>query len=231
MNIFTKTLIAGAIAAVALTGCSAAVNGDNPSPSANQSVDAKSQKELATKFVSEYYAGWFKAGDKDSYQELQDKVTEIVGEDDGTIPSNDPVEFFDALPEEKQKELAKVTAEMSDNAKFYDTTGMSDSEAAVLHIMVASLSELMSVGGAVEIESNPDKIEVKDNVAIVPFSALSVTFSSFEPPKTTTKEMKDEEGFPLKLVFKNNVWKVDGKDFLKTIMTPDTTQTDNENTQ
>lgn len=220
-RIFTKFAVATAISALAITGCSAETvnkNGTSASTSQSQSQteNADFTTETAAKFVSDYYAGWFKEADERLYDQLQTEVTNIVGEDSlNNVNAEDPLVYFESLPKDKQAELAKKTTELNKNADHYDMSGMSDAEVAVLNIMVVSLSSIFGSTGTVTVSANAEKIEVNGTEATVPFSALSVQYGESEETKT---EMDDSEGFELSLKGISGKWKVNGKEFLTTIL-------------
>lgn len=218
-NMFAKVAAAVAISVVALSGCSS--SNDTPkSPGTQVSSEVTQSANLTTdsaaKFVSDYYAGWFKETDATLYTTLQDTITNIVGEsaDLTTVDINDPIAFFNNLPEDKQLELAEKMTELNKNSSFYDLSQLTLSEKSFLNIMVISMTSVLGNGESITVSADASKIVVDGNTATVPFSALTVKYGDTESPA-----LANSDGFDLPLIGVDGEWKVDGKKFLDVILT------------
>lgn len=224
MRILLKTIGAVVISAVALTGCTS--DSTEEAPNKNVSVEQSDglNADSAAQFVAAYYTGWFEPFDVNLYTDLETEIMKIVGSEDA-LAETDPMEMFATMPEEDQKKLAEKTIELNKNSDYYDFSGMTYSDQAILNIMIISLSSIFGTEESVEVSANPEMITVDGDTAIVPSTALTVKYGDTENAQTD-----DSAGFDLILTEVDGEWKVDGQEFLDMIVDESEPETEEDNT-
>lgn len=218
-NIAAKFAVAIAVSALALTGCSAD-NEREPKPASSQSQEQNKNltAESAAEFAADYYATWFNSADGDKYELVNTEVGKIIGEDLNKVPGleNDPVGYFESLPEDKQEALVAKTTELNTNSDMYDSSNLSNAETIIMNVMVITLPAAFGSAESVTVSVNPEGVEVNGNEASVLPSGLVVKYGDSDT--NAAESISPNEGLNLPLIGVDGEWKVDGKKFLDSIL-------------
>ena len=174
--------------------------GQAPSTSKNDATGA-------SQFAQSYYQAWFTTGTENTYNELKEALSQATeGIDQSKVSQDDPTSVFNVMTEDQQRDIAEKTTKINPMSDYYDTTGMSNSEIAVLNVIATGFSSGYHTDQKVTVAVNKDKVTVDGSTGSVPYTALTVTVGD----KSNTPTETD---FTLPLVYRDGRWKVDGKKF------------------
>jgi len=161
----------------------------------------------AAQFAKSYYEAWFTSSSDSTYSELSNALNEATKDiDRNKVVQDDPMSVFNAMTEAQQKSIAEKTTQINPMSDYYDTTGMTDAEIAILNVIATGFSSGYHTDQKVTVAVNKDKVTVDGSTGSVPYTALTVTVGD----KSNTPTGTD---FTLPLIYKDGKWKVDGKKF------------------
>lgn len=234
-RLLVQSVSALAIAGLFLSGCASDAVGDvdatkDPTPSqsapqeptgdnegSDDTAPTENTAETAAAFLTQFYADWAKGPDSVTiFDDLEKDLTEAIGVDLSGAPApEDPIEFYNSLPKENQKKSLEVASGYNPQADKYDTTGMTDGEATILHMLHISYSTMLAMVGENQVvTAEPSDIVITGDTASISAGDLKVTFNGEE-----AVQGDENSGFTdISLTAKSGSWKVDGPKFLDALL-------------
>jgi hypothetical protein len=176
-------------------------------------TDQPLTEQGAADYAASFFLHWFDPVDSNTvYAALGTGLQDALGDEAYTKLTNasEPVAAFEALSEEQQAKALTVLSQYNTLSDYLDTSDLTQVEQDALDFYLVSYTASMgSTDSTLTATGDGSTVTVSDDVATVPFSALTFTMDGEK-----VGLMDDDDAYAFTLVAHDGKWKVSGKSLL-----------------